>query len=223
MSRRQKINRYDIINADEKVIKWLHTMEKVFVDRKNIVLELACGRGEYTIGLADATKKWLTTYDADTLFVGVDQKWDRISLWLQRMHELWLANTVAFLWGIINNIERWLEPASVHEMRIIHPDPRPRWCDEKRRLTHPRFLAIYENILQKNGLLRLKTDDRVLFDYSVEQLGLNAKKREMISLVYDLHEDALALQEHFGVQTHYEKLALQEWRKICYGVWRKIV
>lgn len=221
---RQKQNRYELINHDPWVIQWLHEKHVLFPNTEtgegihHIVVEVACGRGEYSVWLAAATQQWLTQYTPDTLFVGIDQKGDRVGVGLRRVHDLWLQ-TVRFVCGIVHHITQWFAPASVDELRIIHPDPRPRDRDIKRRLTHPRFLELYHGLLKKDGLIKLKTDDRDLFDYSVEQF--QTAPRECIHVVYDLHADAASLQEHYGIQTHYEKLALEEWRTICYGVWKK--
>lgn len=221
---RQKQNRYELINNDPRVIQWLHAKHVLFPNNEtgegvnHVVVEVACGRGEYSVWLAHATQQWLTQYASDTLFVGVDQKGDRVGVGLRRVHELWLQ-TVRFVCGIVHHISQWFSPASVDELRIIHPDPRPRDRDIKRRLTHPRFLELYHGLLKSDWLLKLKTDDRDLFDYSGVQLDTSV--RECVKITYDLHADAALLQEHYGIQTHYEKLALEEWRTICYGVWRK--
>jgi tRNA (guanine-N7-)-methyltransferase len=202
---RQKLHRYERINNDPRVVQWLQNQHVLFPDRQNIVLELACGRWEYCIGLAP--------HFPDHLFVWIDSKWDRIGVWLDRTHQLWLQN-VRFVCGIIHHLDRWFAPHSVEEIRIIHPDPRPRDRDVKRRLTNPRFLDMYKNILKPWGNIRLKTDDHALFDYSVEQFAWGW--RIMQDSTNDLHASPL-LADHFGITTHYEKLWLAEWRSICYA------
>ena len=206
---RQKIKRYDRINNDPRVIQWLQNQHELFPGTPKFVLELACGRWEYSI--------WLAPTAPDTLFVGVDSKWDRIGVWIDRVHQAGLEN-VRFVCGIIHHIDRWFASDTIDEIRIIHPDPRPRDRDIKRRLTNPRFLAMYKSLLKEWWVVRLKTDDRDLFDYSVEQFQLDGWKN--IALTNDLHNSPL-LADHHGIQTHYEKLALEEWRNINYGVWKK--
>lgn len=206
---RQKIKRYDRINNDPRVVQWLQNQHILFPDAPKIVLELACGRWEYSI--------WLAPTAPDTLFIWVDSKGDRIGVWIDRVHQAWLEN-VRFVCWIIHHIDRWFAPASIDEIRIIHPDPRPRDRDIKRRLTNPRFLTMYKLLLKEWWIVRLKTDDRDLFDYSVEQFQLDWW--ENISLTNDLHNSDL-LAEHHGIQTHYEKLALEEKRTINYWVWKK--
>lgn len=206
---RQKLNRYDRINNDPRVIQWLQNQHELFPNTPKIVLELACGRWEYSI--------WLASTALDTLFVGIDSKWDRIGVWIDRVHQAWLEN-VRFVCGIIHHIDRWFAPTSVDEIRIIHPDPRPRERDIKRRLTNPRFLAMYKSLLKDGWVVRLKTDDKDLFDYSVEQFQLDGW--ENIAFTHDLHNSSL-LADHHDIQTHYEKLALDEWRHINYWVWKR--
>lgn len=214
---RQKMNRYEKINQDPRVVQWLQNQHILFPDATHIVLELACGRWEYSIWLAQATREGKTHYEADTLFIWVDSKWDRIGVWLDRVHQAWLQQ-VRFVCGIVHHIDHRFAPTSIDEIWIIHPDPRPRDRDIKRRLTHPRFLELYKKILKPWWVVRLKTDDRNLFDYSVAQFQDHGRKN--IALTHDLHTSPL-LAEHHAIQTHYEKLALEEWRKINYWVWQK--
>jgi tRNA (guanine-N7-)-methyltransferase len=70
----------------------------------------------------------------------------------------------------VHHLATRFAPKSLDALRIIHPDPRPRDRDAKRRLTHPRFLTIFQNLLKTGGTLHLKTDDHALFAYSCEQL-----------------------------------------------------
>ncbi len=205
---RQKLTRYERTNQDPRVIQWLQEQRILFPDAKHIVLELACGRWEYSV--------WLAPHYPEKLFVWIDNKWDRIWVWLARAHEAWVEN-VRFVCGIIHHLDRWFEPASIEEIRIVHPDPRPRGRDERRRLTNPRFLAIYKALLKQWGMVRLKTDDKDLFTYSVQQFA--EAGRECLSTTTDLYSSTLLSDQH-GVQTHYEKLALEEGKPICYGVWR---
>ena len=89
----------------------------------------------------------------------------------------------------------------------MHPDPRPKESDEKRRLTSKRFLDMYEHLLVPAGKVRLKTDAQDLFAYSVESFAQNG--RNCISKTNDLHASEL-LSDHFGVVTDYEQAALRK-------------
>jgi tRNA (guanine-N7-)-methyltransferase len=181
-----------------------------FGNNNPIVLELACGRGEYTV--------WLASHFPDKNFLGIDKKWDRMWIWLQDAKEQWLQN-IGFLRTIIHHLDRFFAPAEVDEIWIVHPDPRPRWADARRRLTNPRFLIMYEQILIPWWLIRLKTDDADLFAYSLEMLV--QEWWEVLAQTTDLYTSAL-LPDHYGIQTHYEQKFVGQWRTIHYGVFRKI-
>lgn len=171
-----------------------------------IVLELACGKGEYTI--------WLAQHFPDTLFIGIDIKWDRFSRGIQKANELGL-NNVRFIRGIIHHLDRRFAPGEIDEIRIVHPDPRPRDSDEKRRLTSPRFLKMYHSLLVLDGVVKLKTDDQDLFAYSLESFKVEGWK--LVSDTTDLHCSPL-LEDHLGIITDYEKMALNKGKSICYGI-----
>ncbi len=178
--------------------------EKMFLRQAPLVVELACGRGEYTVGLAQIYK--------EKNFVGVDIKGDRIWKGSTLACELGLTN-VAFLRTYIQNISDFFAPGEIDEIWIVHPDPRPRKRDIKRRLTHPRFLNMYRQLLKPAGWVRLKTDSEMLFDYTLETL----QSYNVQDLVFtrDLDQSEL-LAEHHGITTRYENLFKQAGAKIHY-------
>lgn len=159
-----------------------------------IVLELACGKGEYTIGLAQA-------YPA-TNFIGVDIKGDRIARGAVAAQSLALPN-VAFLRTDINFLTEFFTESEVNEIWLTFPDPQPRPKQEKHRLTHPRFLILYQRILMPGGTLHLKTDSSELFRYSLAMIS----SCEFTDLQYttDLYRSVLN-QIHTGIKTKYEQL-----------------
>lgn len=176
-----------------------------FMNKNDLVLELACGRGEYTIGLAREFP--------DRNFIGMDIKGPRIWRGMKTAEEEKLINT-GFLRGYIQNLEAYFDNNEVDEIWITFPDPRPKGRDERRRLTHPRFLDIYRAILKPGGTVNLKTDNHDLFEYSFEVLSSEA---DVVDLVYtrDLyHSEYLA--EHYGIQTTYERKYLEEGAEINY-------
>ncbi|MFD2572169.1 tRNA (guanosine(46)-N7)-methyltransferase TrmB [Spirosoma soli] len=165
-----------------------------FKNDNPIVLELACGKGEYTVGLAQAFP--------DKNFIGVDIKGDRIARGSQAAQSLGLAN-VAFLRTDINYLQEFFEEGEVSELWITFPDPQPRPKQEKHRLTHPRFLTVYKSVLIRNGTLHLKTDNPQFFAYSldkVRELGFNN-----LQYTTDLYSSPLN-DLHLGIKTRYEKL-----------------
>ena len=165
-----------------------------FKNDNPIVLELGCGKGEYSIGLAQVFP--------NKNFIGVDVKGDRLaSAGLQAQH-LKLENVV-FLRMQIQYILDFFEPNEVDEIWITFPDPRPRDRDEKKRLTFSYFLERYKVILKPNGLLHLKTDSESLFTYSLESLP--QQKFEIIEETFDLYASELN-KEHFGIKTRFEEM-----------------
>src|SRR5690606_29644366 len=126
-----------------------------------IVVELACGRGEFTVGLARQFP--------DRNFIGVDIKGSRI--WKGSVTALaeGLAN-VAFLRSRIEELDLFFDPGEISELWITFPDPRPRDGDEKKRLTSPRFLDMYKPLIDSQGVVHLKTDNTGLFDYTSDLL-----------------------------------------------------
>lgn len=175
-----------------------------FGNTNPITLELACGKGEYTVGLAP--------HFPDRNFVGVDIKWNRLRYGAQTAKEQWLKN-VWFIRGIIQNINEFFNPHTIEEIWIIHPDPRPRNSDIRRRLTCPRFLKIYQELLIPGWIIKLKTDDSDLFSYSVETL--KQEWRKILDQTDDLYNSHL-LSEHFDIKTHYEQKFHLQWRTIHY-------
>lgn len=175
-----------------------------FKNQNPIVLELACGHGEYSVGMAEIFP--------EKNFIGVDIKGARIWKGSTSAIEKNLQN-VAFLRTYIQNLEDFFAPKEVSEIWIIHPDPRPKEADARRRLTHPRFLEMYKRLLQKEGYLHLKTDNTGLFEYSLEVLKDSPIKN--LVYTYDLHQSQWA-SEHFGIKTKYEIAFEEKGEKIKY-------
>lgn len=214
---RSKAKKYVLNHANDRILEpikpsYEHMKGKwwsnFFGNKNPIVLELACGKGEYSV--------WLAQHFPDKNFIGVDIKWDRMRVGAQKADELGLHN-VGFLRTIIHHLEKFFDEDEVSEIWIVHPDPRPRNSDAKRRLTHPRFLAMYKCILQKWWLIKLKTDDRDLFDFSVEMFV--QQWWQSVAVTYDLDNDPLLI-EHYNITTNYEKKRKLKGRSICYGVWQ---
>lgn len=159
-----------------------------------LVLELACGRGEYTVGLAQAFPA--------VNFIGVDIKGDRIARGSQAAQALGLTNA-AFLRTDINFLTEFFADREVDEVWVMFPDPQPRPKQEKHRLTHPRFLATYQRLLTPGGLFHLKTDNPELFAYSLEQI----REGNFTDLQFttDLYNSPLN-ELHLGIRTLYEQV-----------------
>jgi tRNA (guanine-N7-)-methyltransferase len=182
--------------------KW---REAYFHNDNPLVLELACGRGEYTIGLARVFP--------ERNFVGVDIKGPRI--WNgMKLAEADNMKNVGFLRGHIQNLEDFFEEGEVDGIWITFPDPRPKGRDERRRLTHDRFLELYRKILKPGGWLCLKTDNEGLYEYSLEVLS---NRNDILDLEHtnELYNSPL-LRDHHGIKTNYENKYLENGVNIKY-------
>jgi len=182
--------------------KW---KKSFFGNDNDLILELGCGRGEYTVGLASIY--------ADKNFIGVDIKGYRIWVGSSRAVELDLKN-VAFLRTKIQQLEDFFEPKEVSGIWLIFPDPRPKDRDVKRRMTHPRFLEMYKKILVAGGWLHLKTDNDILFQYSLETLQ---ERKDVVDLqfTHDLYQSEYEA-DHHRITTRYEKEFSEQGFKIKY-------
>lgn len=175
-----------------------------FDNQRDLVVELGCGKGAYTLGLAQQFP--------NKNFVGVDIKGAR--LWVGSSHALaHRLHQVAFLRTKIEQLDQWFAPGEVSEFYIPFPDPRPRGRDEKRRLTSPRFLTLYRRLLQPEGFVHLKTDDAAFFSYTLAVL----RAQSVNSLVHteDLYQSEW-LAAHHGIQTAYEQQFLAQGATIKY-------
>ena len=182
-----------------------HWRDAYFKNNNPIVLELACGRGEYTVGMAPIYP--------DKNFIGVDIKGDRIWKGSGIAEKNGLQN-VAFLRTQILQIENFFDLQEVNEIWIVFPDPRPRDRDDKRRLTHPRFLEIYQRIAKPGSTIHLKTDNTGFFDYTLEVLN-SRNDIELLEQTFDLYHSPL-LERHQGIRTRYEGIFSQEGHDIKY-------
>jgi tRNA (guanine-N7-)-methyltransferase len=167
--------------------------KKFFKNEKPITLELACGRGEYSVALAELFP--------DKNFIGVDIKGERIWKGSTQALEKDLTN-VGFLRIHILYILDYFDQHEVDEIWITFPDPRPRKRDIKRRLTSPRYLVFYKEIIKPGGFIRLKTDNSQLYEYTLEIL-LERDDIENLAYTSNLYQSDLR-SECFDVRTHYE-------------------
>jgi len=170
-----------------------------------ITLELACGRGEYTVGMA---RKF-----PDRNFIGVDIKGDRIWKGSGWALDEGLDN-VAFLRINILSLADFFDPGEVDEIWITFPDPRPKDRDEKRRLTHSRYLDVYKPLISISGYVNLKTDNTALFNYTLEVLNERSDIRDL-AYTADLYHSDLRPMCH-EIRTRYEEKFSAEGHDIKY-------
>jgi tRNA (guanine-N7-)-methyltransferase len=176
-----------------------------FGNDHDIVLELACGRGEYSTGLGAIYK--------DRNFIGVDIKGNRI--WVgSKKAKLEGLDNVAFLRTQIDHLEKFFDPGEISEIWIIFPDPRPKKSDEHRRLTSSKYLEIYHKLMKQRGMIHLKTDNTALFDYTLELLK-SRDDIEDLEYTRELYNSPYA-DNHHGIKTKYEHQFSEQGFKIKY-------
>lgn len=211
---KSKLKRFEIISGRENVIEpgkeLFQTIKgnwnQVYFKNNNpITLELACGRGEYSVGMARAIK--------DRNFVGVDKKGDRLwkgSTWAV---EEQLSN-VGFLRTEILFMESFFEPGEVDEIWLTFPDPRPRLRDAKRRLSSVRYMDMYKKLLRPDGFFRFKTDNSDLFDFTMDELAMRNDFYDF-EFTHDLYQSHLQ-PECLDIKTKYEEMFAAQGEKIKY-------
>ncbi|MGY2132674.1 tRNA (guanosine(46)-N7)-methyltransferase TrmB [Hymenobacter sp. HD11105] len=169
--------------------------QEFFQNDNPITLEMGCGKGDYTVGLA-------ARYP-ERNFLGLDIKGDRIWRGSTRAEELGLTN-VGFLRTRAETLTAHFAPQELAEIWVTFPDPRPRDRDIKRRLTSPRFLNLYQEILRPGGLIHLKTDDTPLYEYTLEVLKERAGA-QILAHTADIYATPELLPHAEDIQTHYER------------------
>ena len=171
---------------------------KFFKNDNPIVLELGCGKGEYTVGLANRNK--------NKNYIGVDIKGARIYIGAKEAYTKKLGN-VGFLRTRIDFIDRCFEQNEVDEIWLTFSDPQPK--KPRKRLTSPLFIERYRNFLKPKGLVHLKTDNSLLYEYSIEEI--NEKNYPLLYSSSDIYKELQILktkeeQEVLQIKTHYEKM-----------------
>jgi tRNA (guanine-N7-)-methyltransferase len=179
--------------------QWNHAF---FKNQNPVVIELGCGKGEYTVGLA-------AKYPKKNL-IGIDFKGSRLWRGCKTVSEQGLKN-VAFVRTRVDYLENLFGPREISEIWITFPDPQP--GKERKRLTAPLFLNKYKTILTNDGIIHLKTDNQFFFDYS---LGIvNEFKHHLLFTTEDLYNSGLQ-EDVIQIQTYYENIWLKEGKRIYY-------
>ncbi|GAA4313377.1 tRNA (guanosine(46)-N7)-methyltransferase TrmB [Christiangramia aestuarii] len=170
-----------------------------------IVLELGCGKGEYTVELA--------RQNPDKNFIGVDIKGARFWRGAKTAIEEGLEN-VAFVRTQIELIEHVFAAGEVSEIWITFPDPQIKYKRTKHRLTNAEFLQRYKNVMKEDGVMHLKTDSEFMHGYT---LGLlHGEGHEVMYAHHDIYSNEYSPKEVTGIQTFYEKQYLEKGKPITY-------
>lgn len=190
----------EVFNTDYKYKgKW---NEKVFKNSNPVVVELGCGKGEYTVGLAER--------NPDKNFIGIDIKGARIWKGAKKSLEQNMSN-VAFVRTHIEFVASVFAPGEVSEIWLTFPDPQPK--KPLKRLSSSRFLTIYKNLLQKDGFVHLKTDNADLYEYTAKLAEMN--KLDVEVSTDDLYHSAL-VDDVLSIKTFYEARFIKEGKTIKY-------
>ncbi len=175
-----------------------------FKNNNDLVLELGCGKGEYTTGLA-------LRYPGKN-FIGIDIKGARLWRGLKTARDQQLKN-VAFIRLRINLVPFCFGKDEVSEIWITFPDPRMRKSDTKKRLTSPEFLERYKTFLKPGGIIHLKTDNIIFFEYTLDVIKEGG--HELLYATYDVYGEGFD-NELTQIQTFYEQKWLANGTKIKY-------
>lgn len=203
----KKLQRFADIKTFSNVLEYPGDMKgkwnSFFKNDNPIVLELACGRGEYTVGLSKLLP--------GTNFIGVDVKGNRIYIGAKKCLEEQITNA-AFLRTQITRLPDYFNYGEVDEIWITFPDPQLRTSKSKKRLTHPRFLRLYQQIVKPGGFLHLKTDSPKLYEFTKKVVELY--KLQIVEDSNDVY--ASNPGELLSIKTHYEALDIAGSNKIYY-------
>jgi tRNA (guanine-N7-)-methyltransferase len=204
----KKLIRFAELETFPNVLQYPQNMQgnwhAFFQNNQPITLELACGKGEYAVGLGRLYP--------DKNFIGIDIKGNRIWKGAKTALNEGLKN-VAFLRTQIDQLTDYFANGEVSEIWITFPDPQLRLSKMKKRLTHPKFLRLYQNILQENGIIHLKTDSPDLYNFTKAVIDLYGLKT--ITDKDDLYKDD-NLRDELKIKTHYESLDIAQSNKVHY-------
>ncbi len=185
--------------------KWKGNWNKDFFKNDNpIILELGCGKGEYSVGLAERFP--------DKNFIGIDIKGARFWRGAKTALDKGVKNA-AFLRTRIEFLDSFFGENEVDEIWITFPDPQLREKRAKKRLTSPRFLNMYKTMLRQNAVVNLKTDSKELYDYTKTLLEYN--NQEILAATDDLYNSGMC-NEILSIKTQYESFYLSQGKPITY-------
>ncbi|MEO6636980.1 MAG: tRNA (guanosine(46)-N7)-methyltransferase TrmB [Ginsengibacter sp.] len=204
----KKLKRFGEIKTFSNVLEYPEDIagkwNQHFKSDDPIILELACGKGEYAVGLAGL--------NPENNYIGVDVKGNRI--WVGARFALNNKQTnVAFLRTQIHQVNTYFEKNEVKEIWITFPDPQLRFSKANKRLTHPRYLRLYHEFLTPGGPIHLKTDSPHLYGFTkrvIELYGLN-----LITDIKNIHDEN-DISPELLIKTHYEKLDIAKSNSIFY-------
>lgn len=204
----KKLIRFAEIETFSNVLQYPENMagkwHDFFHNSSPITLELACGKGEYALGLGRLYP--------ERNFIGVDVKGNRIWVGAKTALKENLMN-IGFLRTQIDRIDGYFKKNEVAEIWLTFPDPQLRSSRLRKRLTHPNFLRKYQCFLQADGLIHLKTDSPVLYRFT--KLVIDVYQLPLIADMDDVYSQP-SIPEELKIKTHYEALDIAGSNRIHY-------
>lgn len=188
---------HDQENAQANLVERLESAKRVTV-------ELGCGRGEYTVALAQQAP--------EELFIGVDIQGERIWHGAKQAVETGLEN-ILFVRMKIEDLMKIFPDNTIDEIWLTFPDPFSRDRQAKKRLLHPRFLMQYQHVLKPDGIVNLKTDSDELFEYTSEVLGV--LKAEVLNKIENIYEEEVPM-DVIRIPTRFEHKHVSNGKSIKY-------
>jgi tRNA (guanine-N7-)-methyltransferase len=204
----KKLIRFEAIKQFPNVHEYPQDMQgkwkDYFKNEGSLTLELACGKGEYAVGLGRLYP--------NRNFIGMDLKGNRIWRGAKTALDDGLTN-VAFVRSHIDKITDYYAPGEVSEIWITFPDPQLRFSRAKKRLTYPRYLRLYQQVLAEGGLVHLKTDSPDLYEFT--KTVLNLFELTVLEYTDNVHAQPTVKQDLL-IKTHYEGLDIAQSNRIHY-------
>ncbi|BAV09799.1 tRNA (guanine-N7-)-methyltransferase [Filimonas lacunae] len=204
----KKLIRFNEIKTFDNVLEYPENMKgkwhEFFNNNQPLTLELACGKGEYAVGLGRMYPQ--------RNFIGIDVKGNRIWRGAKTALHDGLKN-VAFVRSQMDKVDQYFETGEVAEIWITFPDPQLRLSRIKKRLTHPKFLRLYQQFLAPGGVVHLKTDSPNLYEFT--KAVINLYGLELLADDNDVYRNGNYTDE-LKIKTHYEGLDIAQSNRIHY-------
>jgi len=204
----KKLIRFAELNTFSNVLQYPEDIKgkwnEFFKNDDPITLELACGKGEYAVGLGQLYP--------NRNFIGIDQKGNRIWVGAKKALQQQLSN-IAFLRIQIEQVNDYFATNEISEIWITFPDPQLRTGKAKKRLTHPKFLRLYKQILTPHGFVHLKTDSPALYQFT--KIVIEKYNCVLLEDNEDVYKNE-AISDELKIKTYYESLDIAGSNRIHY-------